>query len=173
MNAGGPPPGQFLDLSPSDWESASRLTLMSAVRLCYAVIPSMRRQGVGSILAITSVSVKQPLRNLVLSNSLRMAVVGLVKTLATELAPCGIRVNSICPGWTRTDRVGKLLRDRARRNDTTVEEEAAAAAQDIPLGRMGTPDEFANAAAFLLSPAASYITGVCLLVDGGLYRGAS
>lgn len=172
INAGGPPPGQFLDLAPEDWEDATDLTLMSAVRLCYAVAPVMKTQGAGSILAMTSVSVKQPLPNLVLSNSLRLGVVGLMKSLADELAPAGIRVNTICPGWTRTDRVDQLLRDRAERNDTTPEREAQGITQAIPMGRMGAPEEFANAAAFLLSPAASYVTGVSLLVDGGMYRGA-
>ncbi|MDY6875967.1 MAG: SDR family oxidoreductase [Chloroflexota bacterium] len=170
-NAGGPPPGQFLDLTPDDWETATRMTLMSAVRLCYAIVPVMKEQAEGSILAMTSVSVKQPLPNLILSNSLRLGVIGLVKTLADELAPSGIRVNGICPGWTRTARVDQLLRDRAGRNSTTPEEEAAKIKAAIPLGRMGTPEEFAAAAAFLVSPAASYITGVSLLVDGGMYRG--
>lgn len=171
INAGGPPPGQFLDLTPEDWETATRLTLMSAVRLLYAAVPVMREQGTGSILAITSITVKQPLPNLVLSNSLRLSIIGLIKTLADELASDGIRVNGICPGWTRTDRVNRLLRDRARRQVTTAEEEAAKIAIEIPMGRMGTPEEFAKAAAFLVSPAASYVTGVSLLVDGGMYRG--
>jgi 3-oxoacyl-[acyl-carrier protein] reductase len=172
-NAGGPPPGQFLDLTPDDWEAAAQLTLMSAVRLCYAVVPAMKEQGAGSILAMTSLTVKQPLPNLVLSNSLRLGVVGLVKTLADELAPFAIRVNSICPGWTRTERVDQLLRDRAERSGTTPQDEAAKIAAAIPLGRMGTPEEFAAAAAFLVSPAASFITGVSLLVDGGMYRGVT
>ncbi|MFL7790814.1 MAG: SDR family oxidoreductase [Anaerolineae bacterium] len=170
-NAGGPPPGQFLDLTPEDWETGARLTLMSAVRLLYAAVPVMKKQPGGSILAITSIAVKQPLPNLVLSNSLRLSIIGLIKTLADELAPFNIRVNGICPGWTHTDRVDQLLRDRAKRKLTTLEEEAAKVAIDIPLGRMGTPEEFAKAATFLVSPAASYITGVSLLVDGGMYRG--
>ena len=170
-NAGGPPPGQFLDLTPKDWEIGTQLTLMSAVRLLYAAVPVMKKQPGGSILAITSIAVKQPLPNLVLSNSLRLSIIGLIKTLADELAPFNVRVNGICPGWTRTDRVDQLLRDRAKRKLTTLEEEAAKVAIDIPLGRMGTPEEFARAAAFLVSPAASYITGVSLLIDGGMYRG--
>lgn len=172
-NAGGPPPGQFLDLTPDDWEAAARLTLMSAVRLCYGVVPVMKEQGTGSILAMASITVKQPLPNLILSNSLRLGVTGLIKTLADELGLFGIRANSICPGWTRTARVDQLLRDRAERNGTTPEEEAANIATAIPLGRMGTPEEFAAVAAFLVSPAASYITGVSLLVDGGMYRGVT
>jgi len=172
-NAGGPPPGKFLDLTPDDWEAAVQLTLMSAVRLCYAAVPVMKEQGAGAILAMTSVTVKQPLPNLVLSNSLRLGVTGLVKTLADELASSGIRVNAICPGWTRTARVDQLLRDRAERSATTPDEEAAKIAAAIPLGRMGTPAEFANAAVFLVSSAASYVTGVSLLVDGGMYRGVT
>ena len=173
VNAGGPPPGQFLDLTPDDWEAAVQLTLMSAVRLCYGASPVMKERGAGSILAMTSITVKQPLPNLILSNSLRLGVTGLIKTLADELGPFGIRANSICPGWTRTTRVDQLLRDRAERNSTTPEKEATKITAAIPLGRMGTPEEFAAAAAFLVSPAASYVTGVSLLVDGGMYRGVT
>ncbi|MGD2144125.1 MAG: SDR family oxidoreductase, partial [Anaerolineae bacterium] len=172
-NAGGPPPGRFLELTPKDWQEATQLTLMSAVRLCRTAGRVMRDQGSGSILAMTSITVKQPLPNLVLSNSLRLAVTGLIKTLADELAPFGVRVNAICPGWTRTARVDQLLEDRARRNGTTSEHEAAQVAADIPLGRMGTPEEFAAAAAFLVSEAASFVNGVSLLVDGGMYRGVA
>ncbi|MBN1640112.1 MAG: SDR family oxidoreductase [Anaerolineae bacterium] len=170
-NAGGPPPGGFTDLDAADWEAAVELTLMSFVRLCYAAIPALRASSRASILACTSASVKQPLPNLVLSNSLRLGVTGAVKSLADELAGDGIRVNAICPGWTRTDRVEQLLRDRAARSGSSPDAEASVVAAQVPLGRMGTPEEFARAAAFLVSPAASYITGVSLLVDGGMYRG--
>ena len=170
-NAGGPPPGGFLAFGEQDWEEAIQLTLMSFVRLCYATVPALQASAAASILAFTSLSVKQPLPNLVLSNSLRLGVVGLVKSLADELAPLGIRVNAICPGWTRTDRVEQLLEDRAQRNGTSVEVEADRITAAIPLGRMATPAEFARAATFLVSPAANYITGVSLLVDGGMYRG--
>lgn len=170
-NAGGPAPGGFLSLDEGAWESAIELTLMSVVRLCYASIPALRDSERAAILVSTSVSVKQPLPNLVLSNSLRLGVIGLVKSLADELGPKGIRVNAICPGWTRTDRVEQLLQDRTARNSTSLDQEAAQVTQAIPLGRMADPGEFARAAAFLVSPAASYITGVSLLVDGGMYRG--
>jgi 3-oxoacyl-[acyl-carrier protein] reductase len=172
-NAGGPPPGQFLDLNPADWEKATQLTLMSAVRLCYAAVPVMKEHREGSILAVTSITVKQPLPNLALSNSIRLAVAGLVRTLANELGPFGVRANAICPGWTRTARVDQLLADRAERSGSTRQEEEAKIAAAIPLGRLGRPEEFAAAAAFLVSPAASYVNGVCLLVDGGMYRGVS
>ncbi|MBL7200592.1 MAG: SDR family oxidoreductase [Anaerolineae bacterium] len=170
-NAGGPPPGEFLALDESAWEQAIQLTLMSFVRLCYAAIPVLTQSDHGSILACTSLSVKQPLPNLVLSNSLRMGVTGLVKSLADELAPSGTRVNAICPGWTLTDRVEHLLADRATRGGTSVQAEGRAITAAIPLGCMGTPEEFARVATFLVSPAASYVTGVSLLVDGGMYRG--
>jgi len=170
INAGGPPPGGFLDLQPEDWETASKLTVQSAVNLAYAVVPLMRANGGGSILANTSVSVRYPLDSLILSNSLRLAVVGLVKSLALELGPDLIRVNAIAPGWTRTERVDQLLKNRAEKNGTTPQEEAQEIAGELPLRRMAEPEEFGRVAAFLLSPAASYITGVTLLVDGGMAR---
>ena len=172
INAGGPPTGTFLDLNERDWEQAVQLTLMSAVRLCYAVMPVMRQGGGGSILAITSISVKQPLEDLILSNSLRLGVIGLVKSLSNELAASGIRVNAICPGWTRTERVEQLLEARAAKSGLTVAEEAVNITSNVPLGRMAEPEELARAAVFLVSPAASFITGVSLLVDGGQYKGA-
>jgi 3-oxoacyl-[acyl-carrier protein] reductase len=172
INAGGPPSGTFLDVNQQDWEQAVQLTLMSAVRLCYAVVPLMRQQGGGSILALTSLSVKQPLDNLILSNSLRLGVIGLVKSLSNELGPDGIRVNAICPGWTLTERVDELFKARAAKSGLTPEEEAAKITSSTPLGRMAEPEEFARAAVFLASPAASYITGVSLLVDGGQYKGS-
>lgn len=171
-NAGGPPSGTFRDLDEDDWEQAAQLTLMSAVRLCYAAVPVMRQGGGGSILAVASLSVKQPLDNLILSNALRLGVVGLVKSLSNELGPDGIRVNAICPGWTRTERVDELLASRAAKSGLTPEEEAAKITANSPLGRMANPEEFARAAVFLASPAASYITGISLLVDGGQYKGA-
>jgi 3-oxoacyl-[acyl-carrier protein] reductase len=171
INAGGPPAGSFLDLDAAAWEQAAQLTLMSAVRLCYAAVPVMREQGEGSILAIASISVKQPLDNLILSNSVRMSLVGLVKSLSNELAADGIRVNAVCPGWTRTGRVEQLLQARSAKSGLPVEEEASRITASIPMQRMADPEEFARAAVFLVSPAASFITGVSLLVDGGQYRG--
>lgn len=171
-NAGGPPPGNMADVSLRDWDQAIQLTLLSAVRLCYAAVPVMKRQKSGSILAITSISVKQPLDNLLLSNALRLGVIGLVKSLSNELAPDGIRVNALCPGWTRTERVDQLLRARAEKSGLSVEQEAAKITAAIPMKRMADPEEFGRVAAFLVSPAASYITGVSLLVDGGMYRGS-
>ena len=171
-NAGGPPSAPFLALSPEDFEAAVQLNLMSAVRLCYAAVPQMIAQGGGSIVAITSISAKQPIDNLVLSNSVRLGVIGLTKSLANELGPQGVRVNSVLPGWTRTDRVTELLQSRAETNGTTVAEEAERITSSFPLGRMAEPAEFARVTVFLASPAASYVQGVALQVDGGAHRGA-
>jgi 3-oxoacyl-[acyl-carrier protein] reductase len=170
-NAGGPPPGRFDSFDDSAWQKAIELSLMSHVRLIRAALPWLRNSPAASVLAITSYSVKQPIPNLVLSNSVRAATVGLIKTLALELGADGIRFNSILPAWTETERVFALMENRARANGTTVAEEMAKQARDSALGRMGTPEEFANAAVFLVSPAASYITGVMLTVDGGMYKG--
>lgn len=170
-NAGGPPPGAFESFDDSAWQKAIDLSLMSHVRLIRAALPYLRQSQAASVLTVTSYSVKQPIPNLVLSNSIRAATVGLTKSLALELGREGIRFNSILPAWTETERVLELMAFRARQNGTTVEEEIARQAKDSPLGRMGTPQEFANAAVFLLSPAAAYITGVMLTVDGGMYKG--
>jgi 3-oxoacyl-[acyl-carrier protein] reductase len=166
-NAGGPPSGSF-DSTPLDaWEKAFHLSLMSSVHLIHAALPYLRRSTRAAILTVTSVSVKQPIDNLILSNSLRMGVIGLTKSLAKELGPEGIRVNSILPGWTRTGRVTELMQSRAQKQGITVDEAVARQAAGTPLGRMGEPDEFANVAVFLCSPAASYVTGVMVPVDGG------
>ena len=170
-NAGGPPPGRFESFDDAAWETAIDLSLMSHVRLIRAALPHLRKSDAASVLTITSYSIKQPIPNLVLSNSVRAATVGLTKTLALELGADGIRFNSILPSWTVTERVSELMSARAQANDTTVEQEIAKQVAESPLQRMASPQEFANAAVFLLSPAASYITGVMLTVDGGMYKG--
>jgi 3-oxoacyl-[acyl-carrier protein] reductase len=170
-NAGGPPPGKFESFDDGAWQKAIELSLLSHVRLIRAALPHLRQSSTASVLAITSYSVKQPIPNLVLSNSVRAATVGLIKTLALELGADGIRFNSILPAWTETERVYELMSARAKASGSAVEDEIARQAKDSPLGRMGQPEEFANAAVFLLSPAASYITGVMLTVDGGMYKG--
>lgn len=170
-NSGGPPPSPFEDIDEAVWQQAIELSFMSHVRLIRAVLPALRQSTAPSVLTVTSISVKQPIPNLVLSNSIRAATVGLTKTLALELGSDGIRLNSILPSYTDTERVQQLMADRASRKGTSVQEEVQAQNKSSPLGRMGTPQEFGNAAAFLLSPAASYITGVMLNVDGGSYKG--
>ena len=167
INAGGPPPGNFLDLTPMEWEAAVNLTLMSAVRLSYAVVPHMLARGSGSIVAIESIAVKQPIDNLILSNAVRMAVIGMLKSMANELGPKGIRINSINPTFTWTERVEQLLSNRAAMSGITVEEEAAKVAATIPLNRMGDVEEFGRTVAWLASPAASFIHGHALMFDGG------
>ena len=170
-NAGGPPPGRFESFDDATWQKAIELSLLSHVRLIRTALPHLRKSSAASVLAVTSYSVKQPIANLILSNSVRAATIGLVKSLALELGSEKIRFNSILPAWTETERVTELMSARANNNGTTVEEEIRKQSQDSPMGRMGTPTEFANAAVFLLSPAASYITGVMLSVDGGMYKG--
>jgi 3-oxoacyl-[acyl-carrier protein] reductase len=172
INAGGPPPGTFLSFTPEDWEAACNLTLMSAVRLCYAVVPHMLERGEGSIVTTQSVTVKQPIDNLILSNALRMAVIGMMKSLANELGPQGIRVNSINPTWTWSERVEQLLADRANRSGASIEAESAKITGAIPLQRMGTLEEFGKTVAWLASPAASYIHGHALMFDGGMVKAA-
>ena len=170
VNAGGPPPGNFDDFSDNDWEAAFNLTLMSAVRLIRGVLPSMRQSGGGSILTITSMSVKEPVDRLLLSNVFRSGVTSLVKSLSNELAPENIRVNNLMPGRIDTDRVKSLDKSNAQKLDLPVHEVKKQNEQKIPLGRYGTTEEFGKAGAFLLSPAASYITGVSLSVDGGILK---
>ncbi len=170
-NAGGPLAGSFDDFSDEDWEKAINITFLSHIRLIRAAKPLLMKSLTPSILTVTSAAVKQPMPNMVLSNSIRSATVGLTKTLANELGYSGIRVNSILPGWTDTERVQSLMQTRASANHTSIEEEYQKQAAESPLHRIGKPEEFARVAAFLVSPAASYINGVMLVVDGGLNKG--
>jgi 3-oxoacyl-[acyl-carrier protein] reductase len=170
-NAGGPPGGGFDNFDLAAWQKAVDLTLMSAINLIREALPNLRDSGEGSILTITSTSAKQPISSLILSNAIRPAVLGLTKSLSQELGPDNVRVNSILPGWTETDRVTNLLSYNAEKNGTTPEEEAAKISAAIPLGRIGQPEEFGRVAAFLVSPAASYVTGAMLQVDGGRTQG--
>lgn len=170
-NAGGPTPGRFDELDDAAWQAAINTLLMGTVRLIRTALPHLRQSKAAAVLTLTSYSVKQPLPNLVLSNSLRLAVIGLTKSLALELGADGIRFNSILPASTETARMEALIADRARRAGTTLEAETRNQAAASPFGRMGTPQEFANVATFLCSPAASYVTGVMLTVDGGMYKG--
>ncbi len=166
-NAGGPPPGEFVALTDEQWVAATNLTLMSAVRLSRAVIPFMQKQKWGRILHLGSLTIKQPYADLMLSNSIRAAVVGLAKTQANELAQYSILVNTISPGIIETDRVVQLMDSRAKRNGTAVREEYALAEKNVPLGRIGQPEEFANVVVFLASERASFVSGAHFIVDGG------
>ncbi len=168
INAGGPPAGLIKDLTDAQWQAAFDLTLMSTIRLIRAALPHMKNGG--SILTITSSSIKEPIERLGLSTVMRSGVAGLVKTLADELAGDNIRVNNLIPGRIATDRVAQLDAGAAQRSGKSIEQVRADSIAKIPLKRLGTIDDFGAAAAFLLSPAASYITGASLRVDGGAMR---
>lgn len=169
-NSGGPPTGSIESIDDQTWHMAVELNFLSHMRMIRAALPFLTDSEAASVLTITSMSVKQPIPNLLLSNSIRGATIGLTKTLALELGSEGIRLNTILPGFIRTERVLGLLAERAEANSTTVDQEIAKQAKVSPLGRIGSPQEFANVAAFLVSPAASYLTGGVFLVDGGMYR---
>ena len=169
-NAGGPPGGVFDDFSMETWRESTNLTFLSAVNLIHEAMPHLKQSSRAAVLAITSLSVKQPVPNLTLSNAIRPAVVGLMKTLSLEYGALSIRFNSILPGITDTERVDQLMQMRAEKNGTSPEEERQKTSAAIPLQRTGKPEEFANAAVFLCSPAAGFITGVALPVDGGSIR---
>jgi 3-oxoacyl-[acyl-carrier protein] reductase len=166
-NAGGPPRGYFEDMTDEQWQGAFDVLLLSVVRLVRAVLPSMKARRWGRILTIQSVSVKQPIPELLLSNAVRPGVAGMMKTLAGQLGKDGITVNTVCPGKIMTDRFlgGQKISGLSR------EEYLARAVEDVPIRRVGTPEEFANVIVFLASERASYVTGVSVQVDGGLVRG--
>ncbi len=170
-NTGGPRSAPFESLTDRDWQDAFDSLVMSVVRVCRESIPHMRARGGGRIVHITSVSVKQPVDGLMLSNSVRTAVAGLSKTLATELAPSNILVNCVAPGFTRTERITDISVATAAREGTTPEAVEARIVRQIPMGRLGEPDELANLIVFLASARSSYITGTTIQVDGGLVRG--
>jgi 3-oxoacyl-[acyl-carrier protein] reductase len=169
-NAGGPPAGRFDDISREMWESATRLTFNSVLELTHEVLPGMKERQWGRILNITSITVKQPVDNLMLSNSLRAAVTGFARTLANEVATDGITVNNILPGYTRTERMEELARAASAREGISEAEARARWEAEIPMKRLGEPREFAALAAFLVSERASYITGTSIAVDGGWIR---
>jgi len=170
-NAGGPPPGNFRDfLTDAPWEQAFQQNLMSVVRLARLVIPSMQQRKWGRIITVTSISAKEPLSGLILSNVMRAGVTGLVKSLATELAPDGILVTNILPNLVLTDRIRSLMQHNAEKAGATVDQMLADAARNIPLGRIAAPEEFAQMAVFLASERASYLTGVSISIDGGAMK---
>ncbi|MBI3663467.1 MAG: SDR family oxidoreductase [Acidobacteria bacterium] len=170
-NAGGPPAKKFLDISVDEWRAAVELTLMSTVFFAREVLPLMRKNHWGRLLTITSVSVKQPIDNLLLSNSIRAAVTGLAKTLASEFGANGITVNNVCPGYTLTERLGELADNLAKGAGTSRDAILHQWAAQIPIGRVATPEEFAALVAFLASERASSINGASIPVDGGWVKG--
>lgn len=172
VNSGGPPAGPALSFDDEGWKGAFELLVLSAVRMVRLAAPSMKARGGGAIVVSTSSAVKEPVANLALSNVVRSSVAALSKTLANELAADRIRVNHLLPGRIDTDRVRELDAGRGKAMGVSADEAKAANVKTIPLGRYGEPDEYANAAVFLFSDAARYITGASLQVDGGLIRSA-
>lgn len=170
-NAGGPPSGTFETIGDAQWQSAFELNVLSTVRLIRLVLPYMQRRGSGRIINIVSTSVKEPIAGLLLSNATRMAVVGLAKTLSLELAPDNITVNNVCPGRFLTDRIrqGHMVKEKMAQG-MSEEEALSSLARDIPMGRIGKPEELGAFVAFLASAQAGYITGTTIQVDGGLVR---
>jgi 3-oxoacyl-[acyl-carrier protein] reductase len=166
-NAGGPPAGEFLAMTDAQWQKAFDQNLMSLVRLVNAAVPELKKAGGGRILTIASSSIKQPIPGLVLSNALRTGVWGLVKTLARELGPHGILINVVAPGRIQTERIAELDQAAASRRNVDLQQVKKESIASIPLGRLGTPEEFANLLVFLASDAGRYISGQAIIVDGG------
>ena len=169
-NNGGPPPSTFEQLSDDDWQKAFNSTMMSCLRLSKLVIPNMKKNGWGRIINISSVSVKTPVNGLFLSNSLRMGVLGWAKALSDELAPHGITVNTVCPGYTRTERVESILETQSNSSGLKKEDIEKSIAENIPMKRVGEAEDLAGLITFLASEKSDYMTGLAVQVDGGSAR---
>jgi len=169
-NAGGPPSGTADEFNLDDYQNALKLNLLSTINLCYEVMPLMKKQKWGRIINMTSVSAKQPIDTLILSNTTRTGVLGFSKSISNQLASYGITVNSVCPGYTKTERVEGLAKFFKESGKGSVDEFYNNIEKAIPMGRLGTPEEIAQAVAFLASEGASYITGVALQIDGGYIK---
>lgn len=170
-NAGGPPSVDFIDIDETLWEKGFRLNLLSTILMTREAVPVMKAKRWGRIINMTSISVKQPIDGLILSNTIRSGVTGLAKSLSNELAPFNVTVNSVCPGYTLTDRVRNLARTTAEKEGTTPEAVIGRWEASIPMKRLGTPEEFAALVAFLASERSGYITGAAIQIDGGWYKG--
>jgi 3-oxoacyl-[acyl-carrier protein] reductase len=170
-NAGGPPPGGLADLDLEKTRRGVDLTLMSSIAMMRAAIPHMRKRQWGRIVNILSITVKQPETNLLISNTMRAGLVGFTKSISQELAHENILVNNVAPGYTKTERLGELAEDLAKRDNKSVDEVFGGWEEHIPMKRLGRPEELANMIAFLASDAASYVTGVTVQVDGGFVKG--
>ncbi len=166
-NAGGPPTGTFEEMDETDWLQAINQNLMSAIRTSREALPHLRRSGGGRIINVTSIAVKQPIDRLILSNTARLGVVGMAKTLSRELAPEGITVNNVCPGNIATERLISLIEERAKREGLAMEEAIEIEEKRVPMGHLGSPEDVANLVVFLASAKAQYITGATIQVDGG------
>ncbi len=169
-NAGGPPAGYFPDFDDEEWEAAFNLNLMSTVRLIRAALPHLQAAQWGRIINVTSLSVKEPVDNLLLSNSIRAAVHGMTKTLSNQIAKDGITINNVMPGYIQTDRVNQLVAINAQKSGLSTEEVIANISTPIPVGRIGQPEEFGALVAFLASEKSGYINGSSILIDGGMVK---
>ncbi|MEJ5304750.1 MAG: SDR family oxidoreductase [Ignavibacteria bacterium] len=169
-NCGGPPSNNIFNFTEDDWNNAYQEILLSVIRITNLVIDQMKKNNFGRIINITSVTVKQPIQRLVLSNSLRNAVIGYAKTLSNEVAPFGITVNNVAPGYTLTKRVYDLAVEQSKFTGKSHEEILKSYTQDIPMGRLGKPEEIGSLVAFLASEKASYITGQTIFIDGGYIK---
>ncbi|ABW01674.1 SDR family oxidoreductase [Caldivirga maquilingensis] len=169
-NTGPPKPGLFSELTFDDWDYAVKLLLLSAVWLTKGVVNDMVKRGWGRLIYVTSLTLRQPISNLVLSNTVRLSLAGLVKSLANEYGPKGITANGVMQGYVMTDRVRKLAEDEAKRSGVSIEEVLRSMAKDIPVGRYGNPEEIGYLVAFLASDKASYINGSMILIDGGFVK---
>ena len=170
-NCGGPPPGPFMSHAPETWQRGGELVLMSAINLTREVIEGMKSRGWGRLIYITSIAVLQPVDDLIISNTYRAGLTGFIKTISNTYARFGITANSVCPGYTATDRLRQLASKRAEEAGVTVEEALAQMGAVAPVGRVGRPDELGATVAFLASVPAAYITGSAIPVDGGAYKG--
>ncbi|MEW6265860.1 MAG: SDR family oxidoreductase [Thermodesulfobacteriota bacterium] len=170
-NAGGPPAGLFLDFSDQDWEAAIRLNFLSAVVLTRELVPGMKERRWGRVINFTSIAVKQPIDGLILSNAVRAAVHGWAKSLSNELAAFGVTVNNVLPGYTLTERVRNLSLTLGRQRGVSPEKIIEEYEAQIPMNRLGRPEDFGHLAAFLASDLAGYITGASIPIDGGYYKG--
>ena len=169
-NAGGPPAGFFDDFEAQHYRDAVELNLISTINLCREAVPHMRESGWGRIVAITSIAAKQPVENLILSNTARAGVLGFMKSLSQQVASFGITVNTVCPGYHLTERLASLGRQIAEKEGATVDQIYARWAEMTPMKRIGEPREFAAVVAFLCSERAGYLTGTAIQIDGGAYR---
>ncbi len=170
-NSGGPPSGMIADFGPEDFEKALNQNLMSTISLTYAFLPSMKLRKWGRIIASTSITVKQPIPSLALSNVSRVGVIAFIKSISRELGPFNITANAVAPGYIMTDRVVQLFKSRAKNEGKSFEDALKELEKNIPVGRIGRPEEFGALIAYLASEKAAYINGETILIDGGMYQG--
>jgi len=170
-NAGGPPPGEFMKHDKDTWKKSADLTLHSAINLTRAVLPDMKKNKWGRIIYITSIAVKQPVDGLIISNALRAGLTGFAKTISNEFAKFGITINTVCPGYTRTERLTNLAQNISQTSGISIDDVYKNWTDSIPAGRLGEPDELGGLITFLASEKAAYISGSAILVDGGAYKG--